>query len=169
MKKIFWLSLLTLFVFCQAYAQENVEGFWKTVDETSGQIQSMIAIYQYQGKYYGRIIGTYDKNGRIKDSIYSPKERAPGVIGNPFYAGLDIMWDLKHKGDKYGDGKILDPRKGRIYGAEMWAQNGKLVVRGKLLIFGRNQTWLPVVANDFSTNFQKPDLKSFVPLVPKVK
>ncbi len=169
MKKILLLNVFFILVFTQTFAVEDIVGFWKTVDEKSGQAQSIVAIYEYQGKYYGRLIGTYDKQGQIKDTIYLQKERAPGVAGNPPYAGLDIIWGLKNNGNKFTGGEILDPQKGRIYGAEMWLQNGLLIVRGKLLFFGKNQTWLPVADAEFEGSFVKPDLQTFIPSIPKVK
>lgn len=169
MKKLMLLSVFFVFSFHYLFAAEDITGFWKTIDENSGKAQSIIAIYPYQGKYYGRIVGTYNDNGAIKDSIYQPKERAPGVLGNPYYAGLDIIWNLQNTGAKFTNGQILDPQKGRIYGAEMWLKNGSLVVRGKLFVFGRNQTWFPVAESEFTAQFVKPDLTTFVPVIPRVK
>lgn len=166
-KKICLVYVFILVTIFQALSAEGIVGFWKTIDENSGKARSVIAIYEYQGKYYGRIIGTFADNGVIKETMYNPKERAPGVVGNPFYSGLDIIWNLKNKGNKYVDGQILDPQKGRVYGAELWNQDGKLIVRGKIFFFGRNQTWLPFT--DFDGNFKMPDLKQFTPKIPKVK
>lgn len=169
MRKFFLFCLFFMQAYSSAFSAEDIVGFWKTINENTGRAQSIVAIYEYQGKYFGRIIGTYDERGHIKDSIYYPKERAPGVIGKPFYAGLDIIWNLQNNGNKYTRGEILDPEKGRIYGAEMWLKNGNLVVRGKILFFGRNQTWLPVTDGEFADNFRKPDLKAFVPSIPRIK
>lgn len=164
MKKFLLLHLFFMMTFCQAWAAQDIVGFWKTIDENSGQARSIVAIYEYRGKYYGRIMGSYDENGKIDDSIYKPIERAPGVVGNPFYSGLDIIWDLYSKGGKFIGGEILDPEKGKVYGAEMWLKNGNLVVRGKILFFGRNQTWLPVADSEFTGTFKKPNLLTFVPV-----
>lgn len=168
MKKIVCVLFLMV-ILNPLWAADDIKGFWKTVDEKSGKVQSVIAIYPYQGKYYGRIIGAYDDKGAISDTIYAPVDKAPGVIGHPYYSGLDIIWDLEPKGKKFVDGEILDPEKGRIYGAELWTEKGKLIVRGKLLFMGRNQTWLPMADNEFNTTFKKPDLQKFVPVIPKVK
>lgn len=169
MKKILLFCLYSILSLNYLVGAEDISGFWKTIDEKSGKAQSIIAIYPYQGKYFGRIVGTFDDEGRIKDSIYQPKERAPGVEGNPFYAGLDIIWNLQDTGKKFTNGNIMDPQKGRIYGAEMWLKNGNLVVRGKLFVFGRNQTWLPVADSEFHVGFEKPNLRSFIPSIPQVK
>lgn len=145
----------------------GIGGFWKSINETTGNRQCVVAVYEYENLYYGRIILTYDENGNVKEDIYKPKERAPGVVGHPYYCGLDIIWDLQNAGSSY-KGKILDPQKGNVYNAELWTDSGNLVVRGKLLIFGRNQTWLPAVESDFPKGFKKPSLKDLVPTIPEV-
>lgn len=175
MKKFILLSMFYLLKFSMyATAQEDhlnqggdITGFWKTVDEKTLKPQSIIAIYPYQGHYFGRIILTYYEDGSVQDTIYNPKKRALGVVGNPYYVGLDIIWGLKNEGSKYKDGTILDPEKGHVYGAEAWRQDDKLIVRGKLLIFGRNQTWPPATEIDFPDGFQKPDLSLLIPVIPK--
>lgn len=150
-------------------ASDNISGFWKTIDEKTGKAQSIIAVYQYQGKYYGRIIGAFNENGQIDDSIYHPKNRAPGVEGDPFYSGLDIIWNMAKKGSRY-KGKILDPREGSVYNAELWISEGNLIVRGKILFLGRNEPpWVPATAADFSENFAIPDTSKFVPTIPTPK
>ena len=146
---------------------QSIGGFWKTVNEETGLAQCVIAVYEYENLYYGRIIGTYDSVGNMTDDIYQPKERAPGVLGNPFYCGLDIIWNLRDDGARY-KGKILDPEKGNVYNAELWVNEGNLIVRGKFLFFGRNQTWLPAVDADFPKGFKKPDRSKLIPAIPEV-
>lgn len=164
MKKL----LALIFALSGLFSSDTINGFWKTIDEKTGKAQSIIAVYQYDGKYYGRIIAAYDEQGQIDDSIYKPKSRAPGVEGEPFYSGLDIIWSLSLRGSRY-KGKILDPREGNIYNAELWVHNGNLIVRGKLFFFGRNQSWLPATAADFPANFAIPDTSKFIPAIPTPK
>jgi len=102
----------------------------------------------------------------MDETIEAPQDRAPGVIGKPFYCGLDLIWDLK-KG-KHCKGKIIDPKKGNIYRAELWVEDGNLIVRGKLLCFGRNQTWVPAATEDLPPHFKLPDVTKFVPVIPEV-
>lgn len=168
MKKIGFLSVF-IFAFYSALMAQDITGFWKTVDEKTGKAQSMVAVYEYHGKYYGRIIGTFDDSGKMVETIYNPKGRAPGIQGNPYYCGMDIIWNLRKRedSDRY-KGKIVDPEKGNIYKAEVWVEKGKLIVRGEVLFFGRNQTWPPAVNSDFPTHFIKPNLKTLVPVIPKV-
>jgi uncharacterized protein (DUF2147 family) len=151
-----------------AFAIEDIAGFWKTVNEKTGKAESVVAVYKYKDMYYGRIIGTFDENGNMTDNIYHPIERAPGVVGHPFYSGLDIIWNLRPSGSKF-KGKILDPEKGNKYNAELWVEKGILVVRGKVLFFGRSQKWPPMADSDFPPDFKKPDVNEFVPVIPQVE
>lgn len=163
MKNILF-RLFFLFTSCLGFAADDIQGFWKTVNE-DGVAQCIIAVYQYDDLCYGRIIATFNEEGKIDDSIYKPMKRSPGLEGNPYYSGLDIIWDLKDSGSKF-KGKILDPQKGNVYNSELWVQDGALIVRGKFLFFGRSQEWLPVASSDFPKDFKVPDLKKLVPSIP---
>ena len=158
---------LCLLVSFGLFSTEDISGFWKTIDDKTGQARSVIAIYESGGFYYGKIIGSFDDHGKIKDSIYAPVGRAPGLVGQPFYSGLDIIWYLVDTGNQF-KGKILDPEHGKVYNAELWIEHGDLVVRGKLLMFGRSQTWVRAKESDFPKGFKLPDLKSLTPAVPDV-
>lgn len=166
MKKAFIL----FFLVCSSLygAGDDVVGFWNTINEKTGKAESVIGIYEKNGKVYGRIIATYGLDGTIKETIDNPLERAPGVEGNPFYSGLDIIWDLKKEGNKYTGGKILDPEKGKVYDAEIWNEKGNLIVRGKIWVFGRNQTWVATKDSQFPQGFKKPDLSALTPKIPQV-
>lgn len=163
------LSTLMAFAFAPITADDGITGYWKTMDEISGKAQSIIAIYKYNDRYFGRLILSYNDDGTVSDTIYQPKNRAPGVVGDPYYSDFDLIFNLKKVGDKYTDGSIVDPKKGNKYGAELWVDGGNLIVRGKLLMFGRNQTWPRAVDTDFPHGFEKPELSQFVPVIPKLK
>ncbi len=159
--------LCFLAVFSQLLAADDISGFWKSMNDDTGVIQCVVAVYSYEEKYYGRIISTYDAEGKMKDSIYHPEDRAPGVLGNPPYCGLDLVWDLEDSGAIY-KGKIIDPQKGNIYNSEVWTDDGNLIIRGKLLFFGRNTIWYPVSKDDFPAKFKMPDVSTFIPVIPQV-
>jgi uncharacterized protein (DUF2147 family) len=166
MTKALWTSLLSIFLFHFLLSGDEIDGFWKKVNDKSGKPGIIVSIYEHANKRYGRIIGTYDDEGALDDSIYAASSRAKGVKGNPFYSGLDFIWNLVKKGDRY-KGKIMDPRKGKTYDVELWVQDGQLVVRGMILCFGRNEFWKPASENDFSSSFEKPDAGEFVPIIPE--
>lgn len=169
MRKVLLLSLFYLFTFCNGSIEaKTIDGFWKSIDKETGKPECIFAIYEYKGMHYGRIIGIIDSKGEMKDNIYTPSKRAPGVVGDAYYSGLDIIWDLRQDGPTY-KGSILDPQKGNIYRAELWTANDKLIVRGKFLFFGRNTVWFPVVDSDFPKDFKIPNINEIVPSIPKPK
>lgn len=166
MKKALFFSTLYLFACCSGLVAQEITGFWKSLNDKTQIIQCVIAVYEYKDKYYGRIIGTYDDNGKLVDDIHAPTFHAPGVAGHPYYAGLDLIWNLRQKGSKF-KGKIIDPQKGGVYNSVLWIRDGNLIVRGELLVFGRNTTWYPIEAGDFPEGYKMPDVASFVPVIPE--
>lgn len=162
LKSILFLGLFFANILCA----KDPMGYWEQIDHKSGKPQSIIGIYEYKGKYYGRILASFNESGVIDDSLDSPKDKATGVVGHPYYSGLDFMWDLEHDNGKYTDGEILDPRNGDVYNAEMWLDGDNLIVRGELLFIGVNQTWKPASQKDLSA-FTPPDLQKLVPKIPK--
>lgn len=168
MKKTLVLGMLSMIAFCATLVAEGIEGYWKTISDETGKAESVVVIYKYQGKYYGRLIGSYNEEGKMDDTIYDPKDRAPGIESEPYYSGMDIIWGLRPKDNRY-KGKIVDPQEGKIYDAELWIKGDDLIVRGEVFIFGRNQVWPPATDADFPPGFKKPDVSKFVPIIPEVR
>ncbi|MBQ1961286.1 MAG: DUF2147 domain-containing protein [Akkermansia sp.] len=131
MKKIFMTAVMAM---CSLVAQasSDVVGLWTTIDDETKEAKSVVQIYEYQGKIYGRVVELLkDKSAKAK------------IKGSPAVLGLDIIWDLEKDGDSYSGGEVLDPTKGKVYGCEIWRDGKNLIVRGKIAFLGRNQTWLP--------------------------
>ncbi len=129
----FLSSLMTCVLLAiPALAAENIAGLYKTIDDETGEAKSLVQIYAYQGKMYGRVVKLFE----------DADKKAVGIKGDPKIVGLDVAWGLKDEGKRYEGGQILDPAKGKIYGCEMWREGNKLIVRGKIGPFGRNQTWI---------------------------
>lgn len=151
----------------------DITGLWKSRDQNSDKPRALVAVYKYQDTYYGRMLATYDAEGKMNDTILEKKDKAPGVVGNPPYCGMDFIYNLKQeekrgeKNDKYR-GKILDPEKGKVYNAELWLKGNDLIVRGELWIFGKNITWHKASSEDLPKGFSMSDIKHFVPVIPKV-
>ncbi len=130
--KFFSSLMACLLLAIPALAAESVVGLYKTIDDESGEAKSLVQIYTHEGKVYGRVVKLF------KDV----DKKAVGVKGDPKIVGLDVVWGLQDEGERFEGGKILDPAKGKIYGCEMWRDGDKLIVRGKIGPFGRNQTWI---------------------------
>ena len=118
MRKSWVLLCVSLMVLCTTGKANEIVGFWKSFHEKTEKAQCIFAVYEYENRYYGRIIGTYDSvTGEMVDTVYSPKKRAKGLVGDPFFSGLDIIWNLRYKDPKY-KGKVIDPQSGSTYDVE---------------------------------------------------
>ncbi len=147
MKYVYFL-IAFLFV-TPVVAAENITGLWTTIDDETGEEKSVVQIYEYEGKFFGRVVKLFKNVDKT----------AVGIKGNPKILGLDIIWNLEDTGEKFTGGKILDPAKGKIYSSEAWIENGNLILRGKIGPFGRNQTWIK--NNDLSLKVE--DVKPNIP------
>ncbi len=163
MKK--WMALFLLLA--SSVFARDLTGFWQTIDEDTKKPSSIVAVYPYNGQYYGRIIASFNDKGEIDDSIYAPVGKAPGVEGHPYYSGLDFVWQATYQGGGRFAGYVMDPRDGNVYNAEMWIKGSNLILRGEMFLFGRNQVWPPFPDSGFNDKFKKPDLSTFVPVIPQ--
>lgn len=158
--------LFAVLAFLMPLYAEAIEGFWKNINPKTGHPKMVVAVYAYEDTYYGRIIASYDEKGELDDTIYNAEGRAPGIKGAPFYAGLDFIWNVKKNGKRH-KGKIIDPRNGKVYDVELWKQGEDLIIRGLILCFGKNETWTKVQESAFTQTFIKPDVRTFIPVVPE--
>ena len=172
---VLMIVLFAVLVPAAAFAADDITGLWKTIDDETGNAKAVIAVYEYGGKVYGRVIASFDDDGKyIDDDMYRQINRSPYLVGEPAFNALTIIWDMKDKGRKWAGGKIMDPgdtedKRPSIYDCEMWKEGRNLVVRGQILFFGRNQTWLPMKNSEFPQGFNVPDWKRFRPEIPKIK
>ncbi len=115
-------------------------GDWKTVDDKSGEVKSIVNIYKAtDGLYYGKIL---ELVGRPQDEICIPCE---GADHNKPVVGLVIVRGMKEVDGELREGKVLDPESGKMYYCKISLKDGKLVLRGSLDkrgMLGRNQTWI---------------------------
>lgn len=131
MKKMLLMAAMAVCTMA-AQAASDVVGLWTTIDDETKEAKSVVQIYEYQGKVYGRVV----------ELLKNPGAKAK-IKGNPSVLGMDIIWDLEKDDDSYSGGEVLDPEKGKVYGCEIWREGKNLIVRGKIAFLGRNQTWLP--------------------------
>jgi len=112
-------------------------GYWKTIDDETGDAKSIMKIYQVDDKFYGRI----DRLLQDPDLLC---DKCEGDDYNKPVQGMVVMWGMTADGDgEWSGGKIFDPKKGKTYRCSIWLKDGKLMVRGYLGPFYRTQTWLP--------------------------
>ena len=141
------INLVAVFVFAIIFnvvAQDasSIVGKWKTVDEETNEAKSIVEIYESHGTYFGKITEIINPADRDNTCIYCKGDEK----GLPLI-GLSIIKDLKEEDNKYTDGTIFDPEKGKKYNAKLWVDENDsnlLNVRGYIGFLHRTQHWYRV-------------------------
>lgn len=135
------LITLALLYCSQLFAQNpDVVGKWTTIDDETGKPKSVVEIFRDGDVVKGKIIeliNPSEPNPTCKD--------CPGDKNGKPVQGMEIIWGMKEKkaGKEWGDGEILDPKKGKVYRCKLKLDGDKLEVRGFIgfSLLGRSQTW----------------------------
>jgi len=127
-----------LFAVATITAQSPV-GVWKTIDDETGLEKSYVEIYEQNGKLYGKILEVLQEEdkGKVCDVC-------PGKKKNQPVEGLEILMGMEADGDLWSNGKILDPKNGKVYKCYIELESDdKLKVRGYIgfALLGRTQYW----------------------------
>ena len=85
-------------------------GQWHTVNENSNEIESLVSIYMEDNQLKGRIEQITDP--QLRDKLC---EHCKGEFKDQKIEGMTFIWGLTKDGDKYDNGKILDPASGKVY------------------------------------------------------
>lgn len=146
MKKIFIIVFTVLlfgsFLFSNSM---SAEGYWKTIDDDTHEVKSIVKLWVENGQMKGKIVKLYPKEGEDQN----PKcDKCKGKLKDKLILGMEFMWGYKKDEDgNWENGRILDPENGKIYRSQLEVvDNGKkLEVYGYIKILfkiGRTQTWL---------------------------
>ena len=146
LKQIPLLGTLLLFsVF--SFSQTSIEGLWKTIDDETGRIKSVVEITERDGQFYGSIVELFrlpeEDQNPICDLCEDDRKDVPAL-------GMEIVRNMvlsDGETQEWEDGTICDPKKGSIYDCEMWFADGDtdvLKVRGYIWFVFRTQDWLRV-------------------------
>lgn len=136
MKKLLFSTLLVLSFSVNA---QTIFGKWENKDEKTGRVDSVIEVYEKNGKAYAKIV-----------SITDPKRRnavcdlCKGKRKNQPILGMNILNGLSKDGDEWSGGKILDPKNGKEYKCYIeLVKKDKLKIRGYIgfAAFGRTAYW----------------------------
>ena len=149
-------------------------GFYQTIDDETNLPKSIVRIYEYVDgddvQIAGRIVALYDASGTISETLSNPIRVAEKVAGQPKMVGLDIIWDMEWDAEdsKYEDGKIMDPKSGKIYSSLMWQETPSVLnVRGKIGPFGRTQHWNVLDTTVLPVDLQTLDVSGWNPVLHK--
>ncbi|MDT0630973.1 DUF2147 domain-containing protein [Rubrivirga sp. S365] len=118
------LGALALFAFAlPALAQTTPVGTWRTINDDTGEPQSLVRIYERDGELYGEIAGLLPE-GRVCEDC-DEEYRGSDM------KGVEILRDFERDGDTWKGGRITDPQSGKTYKAKMEVErDGRLKVWG---------------------------------------
>lgn len=132
-----------LFIFPTVCFGQSILGKWKTTDDVTKEIRSIIVLSSTNGTVVGKILQIFPGPGEDPDPVCV--KCAPN---DPRYmkkiVGMEIIRGLKADGKEFVGGEILDPEDGKIYRLKVWLEGPNLKVRGYLGPLFRTQTWQPV-------------------------
>lgn len=124
-----------------AMAADGAVGRWKTIDDKTGEVKSIVEITEASTGLTGKVV-------EILKSDKGPNPVCDGCSGDrkgkPI-KGMTILWNLKADGaNAWSGGTILDPANGKTYKSKLELQPGgkKLDVSGCITFICRAQTWV---------------------------
>ena len=128
------------------WSQSNpLLGKWKTKDDETGRIKSIVEITERDGQFYGTVVELF----RLPDEDQDPHcDKCDDDRKDKRVLGMEIVRGMQADGEmEWEDGTICDPKKGSVYDCEMWFEDGNmdvLKVRGYILFLFRTQEWYRV-------------------------
>lgn len=138
------LAVLCVLMHVAASGQNPILGRWKTIDDETGRVKSVVEITEREGKIYGTIVELFRLPDEDPDPICDlcEDDRKDQKV-----LGMEIVRAMVQDGHdfEWEDGTICDPENGKVYDCEMWIDPTKLdelKVRGYILFLFRTQTWV---------------------------
>ena len=96
-------------------SKQPLLGKWKTKDDETGRIKSIVEITERDGMYYGEVVELFGFLMRTKTRIATS-------VRTTAKTNASWAWRLSgHEGQKdleWGKGTICDPKKGSVYDAK---------------------------------------------------
>jgi len=135
----YFLILLITFLSIFSINAQSVLGQWYSIDPDTGLNESIIEVYKKSDKVYGKIIEILKEEDKDKTCI-----DCTGKDKDQPIEGLVIIRGLSKDGDEWTDGKILDPKNGKLYKCYIsLEEDNKLKLRGYIgfSLIGRTEYW----------------------------
>lgn len=125
-------------------ANDTPVGKWKTIDDETHQVKSIVEITEEGGLLQGKVLQVLKPDDPTE--AHPVCKKCDGERKNKPIEGMTIMWGLKKDDGEWSGGQILDPSKGKIYKVTIKLVDGgkKLDVHGYIgfSLIGRSQEWV---------------------------
>ena len=133
------ILLFTIILISHCMNAQTLLGKWNNRDEKTGTIDSVVEIYEKEEKLFAKIIDITDPE--LRDALCT---LCKGSVKNKPALGLNILYYLEKKKEKWIGGYGLDPRTGHYFNVYIkLVKPNKLKVRGYagIPIFGKTVYW----------------------------
>jgi len=120
-------------------SSQTIFGKWNSFDEETNEIESVIEVYEKDGKAFAKIVEITDPERQEATCFKCKGSRKDQKI-----LGMDILTGLKKKKDEWSGGKILDPKNGKEYKCYIkLLDDNTLKLRGYIgfSLLGRTAIW----------------------------
>ncbi|MCU0419419.1 MAG: DUF2147 domain-containing protein [Cyclobacteriaceae bacterium] len=135
------ISRIALLMFISLSAQAQVTGLWKSVDDQTNEVKSVVEITERNGRLFGTVVQIFPKPGDDPNPVCAQCAPADDRFQKPIL-GMEIIRGLSRSGTEWAQGTVLDPEKGEVYRCKIWLEGNNLKLRGYVGPFFRTQTWL---------------------------
>ena len=137
-----FIALLLLALPMAAFAQSSPEGRWKTIDDETGKVKSIVEISKAaNGTLQGKVVEVLSSDRGPNPTC----DKCKGANKGKPIKGMTILWGLEADGDgEWSGGTVLDPAKGKTYKSKLELLEGgkKLGMSGCVAFFCRQQVWV---------------------------
>jgi len=141
MKNCFVLLSLLMGFACSVSAQ-SLTGRWKTIDDETGRVKSVVEISERDGQFFGAVVELF----RLPEEDQDPHcDKCSDDRKDQRVLGMDIVRNMEVEDGEWDEGTICDPKNGKVYGCKMFFENGEpdvLKVRGYWGFIYRTQEWI---------------------------
>ncbi|AWL28457.1 signal peptidase [Acinetobacter defluvii] len=158
LKKIGLIALLGIGALTQAYAS-SLAGYWKSVDDRTGEALSIIEIKKMEDGTYGGVI--VHRFATPNGATLTHCTKCPEPYKNKPLVGMQILSGFVEdpkKPNNFIHGKVLEAKSGKIFEGkgQLIAEGRRFRLRGfvGVSMLGRTQVWVKV--NDLKTEISKP-------------
>ncbi|WP_417473593.1 DUF2147 domain-containing protein [Luteimonas mephitis] len=135
------ITLPLLVLAMAASAQSSPTGRWKTIDDETGKVKSIVEITQAaNGTLQGTVVEVLQSDRGPNPTC----DKCKGANKDKPVKGMTILWGLKKDGDEWSGGTVLDPAKGKTYKSKVELLEGgkKLGMSGCIAFICRQQVWV---------------------------